>query len=200
MSYNESRTHAYMNLLAVEFGLYQFLRLFRDRFQTVNEERCDARYKLHYCTHGDTEEQYLLDIEFGSHTDKGTHDNTQDKRLTQYTELLLQSVCVNVEFGETGNHVEHLVYEDSKRHETLAEGLGNGDTVEVVIFLELLCREIRTHQRNNIAHDGSKVSPHQALAHNEISDSPYESEVPVIPQVDVDSACRLGNEHQQIHA
>ena len=96
--------------------------------------------------------------------------------------------------------VQRLVDEDGKRNEALAERLGNGDTVQVIIFLEFLGCEVGTYQCDDIADDGCKVAPCQAFAHNEVGYSADESKMPVVPQVNVHGTSGLGDKHQQVYA
>ena len=198
MTNHQGRTHTDMHLLAVELGLHQFLGLLRDRLQTVNKQGSDTRNQLHHGSHGHTEEENLLDVELCCPTNQGSHDNTQNQWLTQHTKLLLQSLCIDIELRETRNHIHCLVEEDGEWHEALAEWLRNGDTVQVVVLLELLCGQICTYQCNDVADDGCKVPPKQTLTHHEVSHGTDKGEMPVVPEVDVHRTGGLGYQHQEV--
>ena len=78
--------------------------------------------------------------------------------------------------------------------------LWDADAFEGVVFLETLGGEVGHDEREHVAYDGGKVAPCQTLALHEIDHGAYESEVPVVPQVDVDGARGLGEHHQGVDA
>ena len=67
-----------------------------------------------------------------------------------------------------------------------------------IVFLELVCRKVGHYQRDDIAHDSSKVAPDEALSHNEIGNGTDEGEVPVIPQVDVHRTGATCNQQKEV--
>ena len=200
MADDQGGAHADMHFLAVEFGLHQFRGLFGNGFQSFNEERGNAGDKFHDRTHGDTQEEHFLDVELCGGTDKYTYDDTQYQRFAQYAELLFHSVGVNVQLGEAGNLVQCLIYKDSERREALAERLGDGDTVQVIVFLELVCCQVGAYKCDDVANDGCEIAPCQAFSHNEIRYGTDEGEVPVVPKVDVHRTGGLRDEHQHVYA
>ena len=82
----------------------------------------------------------------------------------------------------------------------MAERLRNADAVEIIVLLELRGSDVSEYQRDDVAHDGGKIAPGEALAHDEVSHGTDESKVPVVPQVDVERACRFRQEHEHIDA
>ena len=66
--------------------------------------------------------------------------------------------------------------------------------------MELRGSDVSEYQRDDVAHDGGKIAPGEALAHDEVSHGTDESKVPVVPQVDVERACRFRQEHEHIDA
>ena len=196
MTDNQSWAHTDVYLLTIELVLYQLLSLFRDRLQTFDEERGDTRNQLHNGTHGNTEEENLLDIELCSPTNQSTYDNSQYQWFAQYTKLLLQAFGIDVELRETWNKVEEFVEAYSERSEALAERLWNRNTIKVVVFLELLCCEVGKHQSDDVADDSCEITPCKALVHYKVGNSTNKCKVPIVPEVDVDSTCCLSQQHQ----
>ena len=68
------------------------------------------------------------------------------------------------------------------------------------MLLKLLCCEVGTHKCVDVADDGCEVAPQKALAHHKVYYSTDECEVPVVPKVDIDSTCGLGDEHEEVDA
>ena len=201
MTYHERRAHADIYFLTGPFLLNHFLSLLGNGFQTVDKQFGDTGNQLHHGTHRHTEEEHLLDIQLGHGTNQGTHNHTQHQRLAEHTELLLQSFGINIELRESGNLIQQPVDANGKSRETLAERLRNADTVHIIIVaLELLGSQVGHHQCNDVAHDGSEIAPCQTLIHHEIGHGTNESEMPVVPEVDIHRAGGLGNQHQEVHA
>ena len=94
MTNHQCWRHADIHLLASPLLLDHLLRLLGNRLQTVDEELRDSRDQLHHGTHRHTEEEHLLDVELGHGTNQRTNDHTEHDRLTQHTELPLQSLSV----------------------------------------------------------------------------------------------------------
>ena len=113
--------------------------------------------------------------------DKCAHDDTQHQGVSQLSKLLFQSVSVYVQFAEARNLVQCLVEDDGQGHEALAERLGDGDALQLVVALELLGREVGAYQGDDVADNGGEIAPGQALPHHEVDHGSYEGEVPVIP-------------------
>ena len=132
-------------------------------------------------------------------TYQGTNDDTKHQRFTQYTELLLQSLGIDIQFRETRDTVEQPVDGDGKRGKTLTERLRNRDSLHIlVVALETVGCQVSHHQRDDIAADGSEIAPKQALVHHEISHGTNEGKMPVVPQVDIHRAGTLRYQQQEI--
>ena len=200
MADNESGAHTDVDLLAVELRLNQLLCLLRNGLQSLNEERCDTWDKLHNGTHCNAEEEHLLDVKLCCPTDEHTYDYTQYERFAEHAKLLLHALSIDVELREARNAVESLVEDDGERHEALAERLRNRYAVEVVMLLELLGCKVGTYQSVDVADDGCEVAPQQALAHHKVNNGTDECKMPVVPKVDIDSTCGLGDEHEEVYA
>ena len=140
-------------------------------------------------------------VEVRKSTNQGSHNHTKHNRFAQHTKLFLQAIRINIQFRETRNAVKQPVDDNGKRSETLAERLRNADAVHLLIIsLELLRSQVSHHQRDDVAHDGSKITPQHALPHHKISHSTDEGKMPVIPQIDVHRTCTLRHEQQEIDA
>ena len=113
--------------------------------------------------------------------DERTHDDTQHQGVSQLSEFLFQSVSVYVQFAEARYLVQCLVEDDGQGHEALAERLGDGDALQLVVALELLGREVGAYQGDDVADDGGEIAPGQTLPHHEVDHGSYEGEVPVVP-------------------
>ena len=98
MTDDQGWRHADIDLLAGPLLLHHLLRLLGYRLQTVDEEFRDTWDELHHGTHRHTEEHDFLDVELCHGTDQGTDDDTQHDGFTEYAELLLQSLGVDVKF------------------------------------------------------------------------------------------------------
>ena len=204
MTDDEGGAHADVHLLAVELLLHHLLSLLADRHQTVDEELGDTRNQLHDSTHDDAKRENRLGsvaIPFlhAEGSDEGAHDDTEDERFAQHAELLLQSFGVDVELREARYLVQEPVDTDGKGHEALAERLRDADAVELIVLLELLCREVSHNQSEHIADDSGEVAPSEALVLDEIHYGADEGEVPIVPQVDVHRACGFRQHHQEVH-
>ena len=68
------------------------------------------------------------------------------------------------------------------------------------MLLELLGCKVGTYQSVYVADDGSEIAPQQALAHHKVNNGTDECKVPVVPKVDIDSTCGLGDEHEEVYA
>ena len=192
--------HADIDFLSVELALHHLLRLLGNGFQTLDEQRGDARNELHDGAHGDAEEQHFLHVELCQQADKGAHDDAEHQGLAQHAELLLQPLGIDVQLLKAGNLVERLAHNEGKGHETLAEGLRNADALPFgIILLKTVGGKVGHHQRDDIAHDGCEVAPQQALVHHEIGHGTDEGEMPVVPKVDVHRARAFGDEQQEVH-
>ena len=81
----------------------------------------------------------------------------------------------------------------------MAERLRDGDAVHaVVVFLELVGCQVCHDEGDDVADDGCEESPPDVAA-GEVDHGADEGEVPVVPQVDVDSLGGLGEEHHDVH-
>ena len=178
---------------------HQFRCLFRNGFQAFNEERRDARNELHDSSHRNAQEEYLLDVQLGGGTDEHTYDDTQHQGFAYHAEFLFQPLGVNVQLGEAGYLVQPLIDEHGEGRDALAERLRDGDAVQVIVFLELVRREVGADQCDDVADDGGKIAPCQAFTSYKVGHGTNEGKMPVIPQVDIHRACGLGDEHQQVH-
>ena len=67
------------------------------------------------------------------------------------------------------------------------------------MLLELLCSQVGHDQCHDVADDGGEVAPQQALVHDKVGHSTDEGKVPVVPQVYVNGACTLREQHQEVH-
>ena len=114
MADDKCRRHTNIHFLTLELLLDHLLRFLRDRLQTFNEQRGDARNEFHHSTHGNSESKNQLDIELCCNADECAYNDTEHQWLTQHTELLFQSLCINVELREAWNHVKPLIDGNSK--------------------------------------------------------------------------------------
>ena len=131
-------------------------------------------------------------------TDDAAHENTEEKGFTQQAELLFHAFGVDVEPVEAGNAVEPFVDESGKGYESLAEGLGNGNAFHLVVeSLELVGCEVGKHKGDNVADDGCEEAPQDAVG-SKIDYGADEGIVPVVPQVNVDGAGGLGQQHDNV--
>ena len=206
MSDDESRGHTDVELLvSSEFLCDEFARGFRDRLETFNEESCDAWDEFHDSTHLDTESEGCRDVvdEFLSvlaseASDDNTDDDTEEERFSEESELLLHSLCIDVELIEAWNAVEHLTNADGDRREALTERLWDGYAFHAWIeFLELLGGHVGKDEGDDIADDGGEETPHDAVG-EEIDYGTDECEMPVVPQVDVHRACEASEQQQEV--
>ena len=184
---------------AVELTLDHLLRLLGDGFQTLDKETGDTGNEFHNGTHRDSQKENLLDIELSQTTDEGTNNDAQHQRFTQHAELLLQAVGIDIQAVEAWNHIKRFADNQGKRHKALTERLRDADALPLwIVFLELVGCKVCHHERDNIAHNGGKVAPRQRLVHHEICHSTNEGEVPVVPEVDIDSTRTLGDDQQEV--
>ena len=198
MTNDQCRRHANINFLALELLLHHFLSLFRNGFQSIDEEACDAWYQFHHCTHRHTQRQYCLDVQLGSNTNEDAHNDTQHQRFAQDTKLLLQSLGIHIQFGKARNQVKPFVNQHSKGGETLAERLRNRDARQVIMGLKLLGSQVSHNKRDNIANDGSEIAPCQRLTHHKVSHSTDKGEMPIIPEINVYGTCTFSNKEQEV--
>ena len=200
MSDNQCWRHTYIYLFTVKLLLHHLLSLLRDRHQSIDKQLGDTWYQLHHSSHSHTKEQYLLDVHLSQSTNQGSNNHTQYQWLTQHTELLLQSLCINIQLRESGNHIEALVHQHSKWCKALNKWLWDRNSLHtLIVALELRSRKVSHHQCVDIAHDSSKVSPCQTLVHHKVSHCTDKGEVPVVPQVDIYGTCGLGYQHQEVN-
>ena len=167
---DECRRHADVQfLVCTELLGDKLARGLRDRLQTLDEEGCDARDKLHDGTHLDAQSECgrnLVD-EFGgvlaSQTaDDDADDDTEEERFAEETELLLHALRVDVNLVDARYVVQCLVDDDGEGHEALAERLWDGDAVHAFVeALELLGGEVGKHEGDDVADDGSEEAPCQ---------------------------------------
>ena len=68
------------------------------------------------------------------------------------------------------------------------------------MLLKLLGSQVRHHQSDDIADNRSEIAPCQRLAHHEIGYSTDKREVPVVPQIDINSTRTFSYKQQEIHA
>ena len=171
----------------------------RDRKQTLDKQTGNTRDQLHYGTHLYSQHQHFRQVITGQSTDTAADHNTEEKRLSHQTELLFHSFRVDIDLVYAGDFVEALVDGPGKRHEACTEGLRNRDSVHFVIeLLELGRCKIGDNQRNDVADNRSEESPQQAVC-CEICQRTDKSEMPVVPQVDIDRFGGFGQQHQDIN-
>ena len=138
-----------------------------DWLQTLDEEAGDAWDKLHDSTHlyaeakcgGDIVYKLLAVLACQTAYDDA-YDDTKEERLAEETELLLHSLRVDMHLVYAGDIVKTLVYDNSERHETLTEWLGDGDAFHAWIeLLETLGGKVGKDKRDDIADNGGEESP-----------------------------------------
>ena len=132
--------------------------------------------------------------------DDHTHDDTEDKGLAEHAKLLLQTLGIDIEFVETRNAVQEPPQADGKRRETLAERLWHGDARKIVILLEPVGRQVGHDKGEDVTHDSCEITPEKALVEDKIDHGTDEGKMPVVPQVDVDSARSLRDDHEEVDA
>ena len=66
--------------------------------------------------------------------------------------------------------------------------------------MELVGSEVCHDKRDDVTDDSGEITPEKALVENEIDHSTDESEMPVVPQVDIDRARGLRDDHEEIDA
>ena len=159
MTDDQSRRHTDVYLHSSEALLGNLLSLLGNGFQTIDEQTGDTRNEFHHSSHCYTEEQNLLDVELCCPTDESTNDNTKHQRFSQHTELLLQSLSINVEFRETRNAVEQPVDDNGEYREALTERLWNANALQVVVLLELLSSKVCHNEGDDVAHDSCEIAP-----------------------------------------
>ena len=191
----------------LEFACYQLACGVADGFQAFDEEHRDARNEFHHRAHLDAQAEDVGDFvdnfipgAAGEASDAHADYNTEKQRLAEHAEFAFQSLGVDFQTVHAGNLVETLVYGPCKGHKTCAERLWNRDSVHAVVeSLEFLGRDIGQDKRDDIADYGTEESPRERVA-GEVDYGADEGEVPVVPEVDVDGARGLGEEHQKVDA
>ena len=205
---DQGRTHADVQTgILTEFAGYHLARGIGNGAQTFDEQSRDARNQLHDGSHLDTQSEdtrnavhQFLPVLAGQCADAASHQYAEEERFAQDAEFLLHALRVDIQFVEPRNQVERLVDEDGERHEPLAERLRDGDAVHLIIeFLEFGSRIVGGYQRQDITDDGSEETPCDVV-HRVVDHRADESEMPIVPQVDVDGLCRFGEEHQDVHS
>ena len=124
---------------------------------------------------------------------------TPRNRGSQNTEFALHTFRIDVQPVDSGNPVKQVVDYDCKRDEALAERLGNRDPFQVVVvLLELPGGEIRHDQCDDVADDGCKEPPPD-IVRSKIDYGTDEGKMPVVPEINVDGACRTCQKHEDIY-
>ena len=76
----------------------------------------------------------------------------------------------------------------------------NTDALEIIVLLKFRGSDICKNQRDDVTHDSGEIAPGEALTHDEIGHGTNESIVPVVPQVNVERARGLRQQHEHIDA
>ena len=208
MTEHKRRTHSDADAgRAFELTVNQGFGCLRNRFETLDKERCDARDELHHRTDFDAQTENIWNLihQFAptctrQAADDDSDDDSKEKRLSEESEFLFHTLSVDVQFVKARNLVETGVDCLCEWHKSLTERLRNGYSLHTLIeSLELRRRAVGKDKGDDVADNRCEKSPENAV-HRKIDHRSDEGEMPIVPKVDVDCAGGLGQEHQKVHS
>ena len=208
MAEHKRRTHSDADTCrAFELTVNQRFGRLRNRFETFDKERCDARDEFHHRTDFDAQTENIWNFlhQFAptcarQTADDDSDDDSKEEWLSEESEFLFHTLSVDVQFVKARNLVETGVDCLSKWHKSLAERLRNGYSLHTLIeSLEFGCGAVGKDKGDDIADNRREKSPENAV-HRKIDHRSDEGEMPIVPKVDVDRAGGLCQEHQKVHS